>query len=45
MWNIDLPLTWRNGDSLFTDDVLPDPDLEIRPGEGVGVGPLGLSLV
>ena len=32
MWNIDLPLTWRNGDSLFTDDVLPDPDLEIRPG-------------
>ena len=39
MWNIDLPLTcrtWRNRDSLFTDDVVPDPDLEIRPVGGGG---------
>ena len=41
MWNIDLPLTWRNGDSLFTDDVLPDPDLEIRPGGWGGGGTFG----
>ena len=45
MWNIDLPLTcrtWRNRDSLFTDDVVPDPDLEIRPvGGGGGVGTVG----
>jgi len=40
MWNIDLPLTWRNRDSLFTDDVVPDPDLEISP-RGGGVGTFG----
>ena len=52
MWNIDLPLTCRNRDSLFTDDVEPDPDLEIRPVGGGGrggwgreLGPSGLSLV
>ena len=36
MWNIDLPrLTWRNRHSLFTDDVVPDPDL---PWDKAGVG-------